>query len=48
MKFPVDAPKSNGAIGIRDIEYARTGIERIDGNAVRVAGASTGQCERSR
>jgi hypothetical protein len=28
-----------------DIEHVRSGIVRVDGNAARVAGASTGQCE---
>src|SRR2546430_3441728 len=37
---------SNGADGISDIEHvAIGGIARVDGNAARVAGASTGQCE---
>jgi hypothetical protein len=32
-----------------DIEHvAIGGIARVDGNAAMVAGASTGQCERSR
>ena len=35
----------NGAEGISDIEYVAIGIARVDGNAARVAGASTGQCE---
>ena len=32
----------NGADGISDIEHARSGIARVDCNAARVAGASTG------
>jgi hypothetical protein len=28
-----------------DIEHVAIGIARVDGNAARVAGASTGQCE---
>jgi hypothetical protein len=35
----------NGANGISDIEYVRSGIVRVDGNAARVAGASTEQCD---
>src|SRR6184192_2335629 len=32
----------NGADGISDIEHVAIGIARVDGNAARVAGASTG------
>jgi hypothetical protein len=32
----------NGAEGICDIEHVAIGIARVDGNAARVAGASTG------
>ena len=32
----------NGANGVSDIEHARSGIARVDCNAARVAGASTG------
>ena len=32
----------NGADGISDIEHVAMGIARVDGNAARVAGASTG------
>jgi hypothetical protein len=36
---------TNGANGMSDIEHVRSGIARVDGNAARVAGASTRQCE---
>jgi hypothetical protein len=32
----------NGAEGISDIEHVAIGIARVDGNAARVAGVSTG------
>jgi hypothetical protein len=35
----------NGATGMSDIEHVAIGIAWVDGNAARVAGASTGQCE---
>ena len=35
----------NVADGISGIEHVGMGIARVDGNAARVAGASTGQCE---
>jgi hypothetical protein len=35
----------NGVNGMSEIEHMRSGIARVDGNAARVAGASTGQCE---
>ena len=34
--------KMNGADGISDIEHVAIGIARVDCNAARVAGASTG------
>jgi len=45
-KLPSATPTaSNGAEGFSDIEHVAIGIARVDGNAARVAGASTGQCE---
>jgi hypothetical protein len=41
----VENRRANGANGMSDVEHVRLGIVRVDGNAARVAGASTGQCE---
>ena len=41
----VACKKLNAADGISGIEHVGMGIARVDGNAARVAGASTGQCE---
>jgi len=38
----------NGAEGISDIEHVAIGIARVDGNAARVAGASTGSASDQR
>jgi hypothetical protein len=35
----------NRADGSSDIEHVALGTARVDGNAARVAGASTGACE---
>jgi len=35
----------DGDRGRSDIEHVRSGIARVDGNAARLAGASTGRCE---
>jgi hypothetical protein len=38
----------NGAEGISDIEHVAIGIARVDGNAARVAGVSTGSASDQR
>jgi hypothetical protein len=39
---------ANGADGITDIGHVAIGIARVDGNAARVAGASTGSASDQR